>query len=460
MRFRLSFLVPIFVCAVSVFSILYFKPVPSSKIWNGYNLLFSSNETGLTDSILEESGCTDFISKSKQEDNTFDLYFKDADNKFDIFYIPEKHSKSLEIAVKLLKKENYTVGVDGEGSFSIKIPIYCCLFFILLLTLSIRKVHFFFGGLFFVLLTYARPFSMICVSSCFGMFGMFILQRFWKYKIIEELEKVRNVYVQNGIQKVISSFLARQAFLSVLVFIFIPVIVLLFSSVSNSLFYFFTLIASFSALVIVDCFVPFFVLLSNKNVKRIISCFVLAFVFVLGMKFATDEKKSDSSIVSSSAQPNVPTPFAVLDASKVEFQLPRLEDKILSVWKEKTSPYRKLNLDGTIAFEGDDFSDVKITEYSEVNGLIVPEEKILFSLNDDFKNSVFENLKSKNSSFIENLLLFQKNSVKDDFYVSYSKAVGVISDDFNVYFLCVYLLILLVFASYHLFINLKCKNRI
>ncbi|MBR1615873.1 MAG: hypothetical protein IJ673_10400, partial [Treponema sp.] len=127
------------------------------------------------------------------------------------------------------------------------------------------------------------------------------------------------------------------------------------------------------------------------------------------------------------------------------------EDFAVSEWNRLSCMYRPLGEEyGSGVQDGD---SVSLTEYSEVDGAIVAEERKVLVFNNDFRKMVYDSTAESSNSMCGVLLSQSSGSF------GYSKAVSSGGSSSlgksDVVSLVSCLLLLLVFAGYHLFLNVR-----
>ena len=437
------------VLSVSLFmlasvSLFVFRAVPSGRLWEGFRVLFVSSSFPLGDAvrILEENGVSDSVHRSGS--GFFDAYFSDADNEFNLIYVPDYHGSELESAVSEMKGAGASdVGLDGSGVYDVAVPVFCLLFFFALFVFSPSRIEFSLEGALAVLTVFSRPFPALSFSVCVSLFALAMLLRFKRgssprsaFSVVKALKST----VRSG----------DVSLLSVLVVMFAPVVVLFFVD-------FLCAISLFLSLATAVCILDFCdfsrfgsaKLLSSGFFKKCSVCALLVVSFFLG-KFVQEKKAPSGSDVAvsspSDSSPSLPSPVSAEDAS-----LPCAEDFAVSEWNRLSCMYRPLGEEyGSGVQDGD---SVSLTEYSEVDGAIVAEERKALVFNNDFRKMVYDSTAESSNSMCGVLLSQSSGSF------GYSKAVSSGGSSSlgksDVVSLVSCLLLLLVFAGYHLFLNVR-----
>ena len=165
MNFIKRIAAPLTIIAVSIFSMLIFRVIPSAKLWDGYSVMFVpiGSDTKNIQSVLSQQGCKDFICMENQfvplelsaaspeislalsgaeksaylnERNNF---FFDKSGRFEIYYVPDKYKRNLDSALNILNRENdIKAALNDNSSYPWICPISCL---VLLLVLAFFSEH-------------------------------------------------------------------------------------------------------------------------------------------------------------------------------------------------------------------------------------------------------------------------------------------------------------------------------
>ncbi|MBR4629095.1 MAG: hypothetical protein IKO57_01450 [Treponema sp.] len=444
MNSRLKILLSISFFLLASVLLFVFRFSPESRIWNGFRVLFVSSSYSDADviDVLEKHDIGDFVYRTSQETDAFDVYFSDKSGEFNLFYIPDEHGSVIGDVVSEIRNGGAEgVGLDGSAEYDVTVPVCALLFFVALIVFTSSKIEFFFEGLLFVALVFSRPVPALMGASCLSMLGLLQLVRYRRRFVGFAGASLFRLLKSNVVSKDFS-------LISIAFLIFAPLFVVIFSDGIGTLLFLLVLAVSLFEFFFADfdsfSSARFF---STKAFGRIVMFSLVLASFFLGMfvQSRISESSSNDSRVSvkSDAQPVLPSPVLSQDSS-----LPNFETYVVSEWKRMTYPYRKLSEPMDYDVHEDDF--VSLTEYSEVDGKIISEDKKIFVFNNDFRKMVYDSSVNVPNSICRMLVsqdsdCFGYSSGKSSSASSLSLAGG----DFVSLFSC--LLILFVFSGYHLF---------
>ncbi len=363
-HFRVFFFsfVPFFLAFVFfavLFSLAESGEKAESSLWNGWKILFIEksknedlNETEIR-SILEENKIANAVFRN---DGFFAPFFRDLDEKTALFFIPESESAFLSSAVLSLNEKGFVASHKIPNivpKMLVFLPFFCALFSILVLRFRFCA----FGCVFFALLSFLRPSSVLsfsCVASIFSFL----------------------------------CFCKNENRLFVFA-IFLPAILILFFSPLDSIFFIFASILAIFVFFSSEFFFDFFAFfplrfdfsLNFKVLKTLIFCALSIFVFS-----HIDLEKNPASIPSRwIPSPNSQKTGAL--PSVLDWEQNRFE-KARAQWKNEARKYIRLGEKIPIPDFG---SEIYITDYEEIDGKIVPNEKRMLVFDEQFVSSVFEN---------------------------------------------------------------------
>mgnify|MGYP007069918993 CR=1 FL=1 len=454
MKLDIKKIVPFLICFLVFVLLNQFKTVPMSQLWKGYRVLYVYSKNVTEDdvlAILEKHGCADVISRSNQrlpvvssvapvqaqdEDSYIfrrDSFFTDKSNSAMLFYIPETHASRLEKAVRELSAFQGTVaGTDGKSSFPWVAPIIVLAFFCLLFAFAKNRVLFTLGSVFMILLAFCRPLYSVSAGSALFVFAFFLFHRLWN----------RAGFMRTCLNSPYISVLALS-----------PVLVILFASPLDALFYVLSALASLSLVYLFRAveekrersysFQP--VLIRSATMIpvvgrigiRLFSALVLCVALIAG---AYAFSGTVSSLTESSSLPALPSPVASSSS-----ELPDMSDMVVWTWNTVTFPYRKI--DDNAARIPAENEAVTITDYIEADGKIVPVENTAYVFNAKFREMIYDSVASLDYPALEKLLLKQGKNV----HYGYSKRSGSsASEKFAPLILLVFIAVPVVLGVYYI----------
>ena len=431
------------ICLISIFAFIFFRTVPVSRLWKGYQVVYVKTQSATEDQIarlLEENGARNVVCKTTQripvvsrfspvqvqaQDSYLsrrDVFFRDESNSAFVFYVPEGQDAALSRALSAINGlRQTTAGTDGTASFPWGSPLVCIAFALICIVFAKNKLIFGGAAFFLVCFSFSRPLYTVSAAVCLAMYGFFMFQKIWGRR----------------------SFYAGVVSPLLLLCMIFPLLLLFLSSPLSALFYTLSLLASFSAVLLIDVlknlyaeryehyrFNPvmirsarFIPLVERKELKVIL----LLMLAVGGMLFLSFAGNRLASVSMDSSRPALPSPVVGKDA------LPDLDDFMNWSWNTITFPYRRLtDAPPQVPVEGDSVS-VPVFEYSG-NGITWKNEQV-FVFNNAFRNNVFDSVRELNYPALEKMMLRQG---KDARY-SYTKGGSVATERLGTLLLVLFL---------------------
>ncbi len=415
---------------VSLFQLVSLRIIPSTQIWDKYNILYIDIKADVQqiNTLLTEHGIVDALSINhnnfppvtlfspitlETESTEFSysqlqtLFFFDKEQSYNLFYIPEEHVSNVH---KALDSIDYIWGIDTQASIP-AIPFIVSLLFSLFLFLNSKnKVYFFTILSPYILFSLTSPFYHISASVCLLSYAIFRIQKYWH----------RDFFVEK---------LKQDIFLIIsIVFAFIGSLLL---GVRGVLLFFLSSLASISALFVIysiksalienSFFKPTYIYTAktipiNRVLKikyALIPLLAIVFLTIISSLNIQPQEKNTSKAL------HIPAPsgYTVTDSFSAEnyvktihinadYRLPDLSDYINAAWNIETYPYKKI---------GDVSSDfvlpgeiVSFTNY-ESNGFRLEEViETVATFDDEYIKKVVDSALSSTSNGAEKLLASQK----------------------------------------------------
>ncbi len=432
------------ICLITVFAFIFFRTVPVSRLWKGYQVVYVKTQSATEPQLarlLEENGCRNVVCKSSQRipvvssyspvqvqtpDSYLsrrDVFFRDESNTAFVFYVPEGQDMALARAVSAINSlKNTVAGTDGRASFPWGSPIICIVFALACLAFAKNKLTFAASAFFMVCFSFSRPLYTVSAAVCLSLYGFFMFQKIWGRR----------------------SFGAGLASPLFAVCLLSPVLLLFFAAPLSALFYTLSLLASFSAVLLVDVvkslyaeryehyrFTPVmirsarFIPLVERREVKIILLLILSVLVMLLLSFAGNRL---AAVSVDDSRPALPSPLVGKTA------LPDLDDFMNWSWNTITFPYRRLtDALPEVPVDGD---SVSVPAFEESGGRIVQKEQTAFVFNNAFRNKVFDSVRDLNYPALEKMMLRQG---KDARY-SYAKGGSAASERFGTLLLLLFML--------------------
>ncbi len=410
-----------FVFLITLFFLLFFKSIPSGKLWQNYKVLYVPVEENDSEVInaIEKSGINDFVSLSNQylplnlkansvEYSMFRIncdlqaysyykdrnaYFFDKSQTYRLYYIPSQYEKELNSCLDLLTASKIEAATDSNSTYPWILVIIVLTSIIILTLFSKNKILFVLSSIPCFTFIFSNPFYPLGLAVILLELCLFFVSNIWARKgAISVL--LNHFYIPGMIA------IALICAFSISIKTFVLFLCTLLST-GSSLFAYYSLQEylknkkSFVPVYIKSAkMIPIFVKKQNIVMVSTISCSVLLIsVFLLTSSRSFSNKFTKILLPSSEKQ-----------ASN---DLPQLEDYYQFVWNVESYPYQSLNNNYSQGF-------LEYPKYSEENGFI-KENKILKAYNQNYKDNVFDSIDSLNFNSIEKVLKSEGSQVQTNY---------------------------------------------
>lgn len=428
MKLQSKSAVPLFVLLIMVALIIITRSLPSSQLWSGYRILYVSSSTlseNQIDSLLEECGCKNVVSRSIQKipvvssfspvqvqepDSYLNRrlsFFTDKSGADRIYYIPDSESRQIaQAAAKLNSQQGTSAGTDGANRFPWITPIITLALFSLCFFFCRKKIVFLVSSLFPVMYSWCNPFYTSAAAACVFLIPLFMIQRMWGRR--------------NSFKTIITSPL-------VISFSASPCVILFLSSPLRSIIFLAAQTASVCSLLLLSlyekrtsslsAFSPSPILgaqfyrLPGQNGLRISELCGIAILVLLSISLIWNQGML-SSQKSNPDKPYLPSPVYRTDSA----DLPGTDDFNAWAWNTITFPYKRLSQNSAtseIPHEGDSVS-IPLYAHSEKNG-IIELQKEQYVYNDSFRKRVYRIVRSCTYPSIEQVLLRQGKNMEFEY---------------------------------------------
>lgn len=443
-----------FVILLVITLLFLFKNIPSGKIWSEYTVLYTeiSNSDELITSKIQEAGIKEFAGINNQkipikltynsvEHALFKLnlsnnkyhylnnrnnYFFDHSGQYRLYYIPTIYDSEIKECIKMLKKENITVGIDNSYSYSYLLPVIVLILFIILIFSSKNKLFCFLPYIILFIFLINNPFFSCGVSVSILSFVIFIISNIWQRKgSFNILIKNKILYILT-ILSFITSFSAHYlcGILFLISILALISIIYLYLQI-NSFFkkrkeFVFSLIKPakmISAL--------------GKNNKRVLLSIISCISAIIIYFFIS----STSMINIKSSKINLPS-----NSNEKNDKLPTLEEYYKFNWQVFTQPYISLN-DNNINYSE---NQVTYPRYKIENG-IISEYYNTITYNEDFQNTLNAQIDELDYLSIEKIIKSEGN----EFIGGYSNNNSYRVSTFSIFsmFICLFMLLFIYFSA-------------
>ena len=460
---------------ISIFIILFFKQIPTGKLWKNYSVLYFPVDTPVmtVEKTLQGNGIDNYIclenqyvpmkisdkspeysmlllnSSLSETESDFsylfkrNLYFFDKENTVKIYYIPAEFQKSLPKIVKKLNSQNIEANVDAQVSYPWILPCVCFILFIAFLLFSKNKILFFITSLIPQLVVLCNPFYPVALSCCLFLLVLFFISNLWE---------------RNGM----FLFLLNEYYVPAI--IVVSIICCFASSVKTGLI----CVVSYAGICgMYNSYSAVKKIIQSKNIftavkiipAKYISIFsgkrsfvmmsvTAAMVIILATLLLSNtiigESVNNNQVLLPSANGNAKL-FNEKNENAEEKNLPKLEDYYRWTWNVKTFPYKSINNK-----ENDDI--VSFYDYEEKDGVILQNTKT-FVYDDNYKNSVYNEIDNLNFNSVETLLKSQNNIDNAGYSAS-----GISSVNLFCLAMCIICFIILLFIYFSIIIKKGVKK--
>ena len=432
-----------FVCVIaSIVVLIVFRAVPSKKLWDNYTVLYVPADTvdELVINALEAAHVDDFIclrnqrvpvllspfspeftmlklnAASNQEDYLYsrENYFYDSTGNYKLFYIPSEYKKNLSDCVHFLEKNNIKPGIDIDFSYPWLLPLLILVYFAILFVFAKNKLLFLLLNVFSIAFIFCSPFYAACTSVILIQTSLFIVSNIWGRK--------------NAKKQLLKT-------IAILLLIFVSIVSAFSSSIKTGLLYLLSLAGSFSMLLIYDeiksrreskmNFVPVYIKPAKMisgfggkgNVVLPVSLGITAITLIYFALSFTNIRPGFSKKIK---LPGVAGLAGSGINNSTEDRLPSLEDYYRWKWNLVTKPFKSLNKNYA------DDSYVIYPSFTSENGTI-SENDLVLSFDDDFKQTVYNDIDSLDFDSIEKVLKSQSKNAKYAYVQTSSYKVSLFS---------------------------------
>ena len=424
-----------FVCVIAAFVLLLvFRTVPSKKLWDNYTVLYVPVSTGddLVINALEAAQINDFIclknqrvpvllspfspevtmlklnTNSTSEDYLFsrENFFYDSTGNYKLFYIPSEYKKNLNDCIHFLEKRNIKTGIDVNFSYPWILPLLIMVYFVILFIFAKNKLLFFCLNIFPAIFIFCNPFYAACTSVILIQTSLFIISNIWGRK--------------NAKKQLIKT-------IAIILLLFVSLLSAFSSSIRSGLFYLIANAGTLSMLFIYDLlknrreskmnFVPVYIkpakMISGFGGNgKIILPVSLGITAVTLVYFALSFTNITPGFSQKIQLPGL--------SNSSEDKLPSLEDYYKWNWNIVSRPFKSLNKNYS------DDSYVVYPSFTNENNKITENDKIL-SYDDNFRQSVYNDIDSLDFDSIEKVLKSQNKNAKYAYVQTNSYKVSLFS---------------------------------
>ena len=435
MKYLKEYLIPSCIIIISILSMIFFRTIPSSKLWDDYSVVYVQKnvDESLIQKLFDDYGCKDVISGAEQfvpmefssespeismaiakvDSSNYlvrrNLYFFDKNSNYKIYYVPDEYKNNLEDVIFSLQEEGFKCGVDVSASYPIFLPILCVIFAIFLIIKSPMKKLFASSCVLPVIFSFFIPFYPSVAAACLLLLSFYFALYLWGRNGAIGVILKNPIFLIFFVGAIIVSFFAGiKNFLIFIIMICGNICVLHFYKIICSLYQ-----KRFS-------FVP--VKIRSASFVSVVNSVSLLSTLICGVVIAGILVSSFFSINIGSSIKNSEQKV-LLPASYGNGALPNLNDYIFWKWNSMTEPYisvydkqKKSN-----PKEGD---SVSFTEYIETNeGIKESVKTIVFS--SEFEENAFAIIDKLPYPSIEKLMKAQKKNFSAGYVFSGSQNVSI-----------------------------------
>lgn len=435
MKYLKEYLIPSCVIIISILSIVFFRTIPSSKLWKDYSVVYVQKDVdeAFVESVFNNVGCENVISGSGQfvpielsaetpevsmtlaklDSSNYlvrrNSYFYDKHANYKVYYVPDEFSNKIDDAIYYFQSEGINCGVDASSSYPFFIPILLTIFVIFLFVKSSKKVLFACSCLLPVFYSFFIPFYSSVAAVCLLILGFYFMFYTWGRK------DVISVWLKNPIilifltsSLLISCFSGIKNFLVFVIMLCGTVCIIHFYRIVSSVYQ-----NRFS-------FVPVKIrsasLVSIINPVSKLSSLICGIVIALILIFSFFAKGIGSSSKNSEHK-------ILLPASYGNGSLPNLNDYIEWKWTSMIEPY--VHVSNVEKKYNPKFGDsVSFSKYVETDdGISETVHTIVYS--SDFENSALAFIDKLSYPALEKLMKCQKKNFSAGYVFSGSQNVTI-----------------------------------
>ncbi len=453
---------------MSLYQIISLRIVPSTQIWDKYNVLYVDiqADTELLIESLNEEGIQDILSinhnpfpalstlapvQIHKDTDTFtheqlqNMYFFDKDENYHLFYIPQEYVQNVYSA---LDDFDYVWGIDTQASVPAIPFVLAIVFSFLLFINSKNKMYFLCLLLPYILFSITTPFYHIAASVSLLSYAVFRIQKYWHRQYWRErIKKEYLLFISVSFMFIASLLLGLRG-----------LILFSFSSIASisSLYIVYTIKtyihtnAFFQPTLIYNAFtVP------TNTVRKpryaLIPFISFVFLTIISTINVQPQQKNTSKAL------HIPSPsgYTVVDDFSSESyiqtiqaqagdRLPDLTDYIDAAWKIETYPFMRVTDDvQEIVQPGE---SVSFTQYVSEGFTLIEQTEIIASFDDAYINNFLDIALANSNAGAEKLLASQAGFSR----VSYATSASIKTSFEALIFLvfgCIYITIVLIFLK-------------
>lgn len=440
-------IVAFLIVSLTAFFMFSFKTVPTGKLWDNYTVIYAPLDVdeqimidGFREYEIEEYVCLSkqrvpfmFVKNSVEkamfslnlfsQDNSYlekrENFFYDSAKQYKLYYVPTTYKENVNQLIKALNKNQIAAGIDSSFSYPFYIPLIVIIIALALLLFS-KKRYLFLSLLFLpVLYSFTNPFYSCGIASIFIMLLFLPITNLWARK--------------GAIKKLLQNY-------HTYIYFFIPLLLSFANSAVSGIFFLLVVVSNFTILYAIKCGenevlknqTYTFLLIRNakqvstygkhfKNITNI--CFsAVALIVILSSIKATDTFNGKFA--------KVLLPGEATISSK---NLSDLDDYSKWAWNVKTMPYKSLNKENNstkVVFPNYVLGDDKIQK-----------QDIVFSLDNNFKQSVIDSIEQLDFYSIEQVLKSQGTEKRYGYTASTSYTVTIFSKIMMIFSILVLLII-------------------
>ena len=425
MKYLKEYLIPSCIIIISILSMIFFRTLPSSKLWDDYSVVYVQKDAdeALIQKLFDDYGCADVISGAEQfvpiefpsespelsmaiakvDSSNYlirrNLYFFDKNSNYKIYYVPDEYKSNIEDVVFSLQEEGFKCGVDVSASYPIFLPILCIIFAIFLIIKSPKKNLFASSCVLPVIFSFFIPFYPSVAAACLLLLSFYFAFYFWGRN------GAINVVLKNPI---------------FLIFFVGAIVLSFFAGIKNFLIFVIMICGNI-------CVIHFYKIICSLYQKRfsfvpVVNPVSLLSTLVCGVVIAVILISSFFSINIGSSVKNSEQKV-LLPASYGNGALPNLNDYIVWKWNSMTEPYMSV-YDKQKKSNPKDGDSVSFTEYIETDeGIKESVKTIVFS--SEFEENAFALIDKLPYSSIEKLMKAQKKNFSAGYVFSGSQNVSI-----------------------------------
>lgn len=432
MKKVIRFLLPV-LYIINIFLVLFFRQTPQRKLWKGYSVLYVKNDisdntvinalidnevreyTSLSNQYLPttaksgslEVSMINFNPEAKKYLTERNNYFFDKSKNYRLYYVSDTYKKGLSSAIKDLKANGVTSGIDSQSVYPVYIPVICLLIFFIFVFFARNRFLFVISSCPLFVFALSFPYSLGAISVITGFMLLFIFSNIYNRDEKKALiKKNMGIVILSGVTFV-SVFLTtiKSAFFFILTIISVLAAVIFYINENEKK-------------ITESMFQPVMILKANQvSIYSKKERFIMPVVFSSFLVITLLSIFSIDFFSVSSGSITLPASFS----DEKDLELPDLSEYAKWHFEIQSFPYRSLNNTNQV-----DKNSVFYPSYKDENGNIITQNQYLI-FSSSYENQVLDNVDNLPFPALEKVIKSQGEKFTPGFKTSVSQSPGIFS---------------------------------